>query len=59
MIKYRVIKKEPVFQHMDQEEALSCISQLRENDPHSEYDIEDYDWIPPEKRRLGRDPDLH
>jgi len=43
---------------MDQEEALMCIAMLRQNNPETSYDIEEYNWAP-DGNRLGRDPDLH
>jgi len=59
MIKYRVINKEVLACDMDLEEALMAVDVLRTNNPDVIYDIEDYNWTPVEKKRLGRDPDLH
>jgi len=58
MLKYRVVSVEPVVDNMDQEEALMCITMLRQNNPEITYDIEEYNWSI-EGHRLGRDPDLH
>lgn len=58
MIKYRVFSKEVIADNMDQEEALTCVEILRQNNPDIIYDIEKYNWSHVEKR-LGRDPDLH
>ena len=59
MIKYRVINKEVLANDLDLEEALITVGALRANNPDVTYDIEDYNWNPPKKKRLGRDPDLH
>jgi len=59
MIKYRVINKEVLANDMDLEEALMTVDVLRANNPDVIYDIEDYNWMPPKTKRLGRDPDLH
>ena len=58
MLKYRVIKKEILTEGLEQEEALTCIEMLRQNNPDTLYNIEEYNWSHVEKR-LGRDPDLH
>ena len=58
MIKYRVFSKEVIADNMDQEEALTCVEILRQNNPDIIYDIEEYNWSHVEKR-MGRDPDLH
>ena len=58
MIKYRIVSLQPVVDNMDQEEALMCIAMLRQNNPETTYDIEEYNWAP-DGNRLGRDPDLH
>jgi hypothetical protein len=58
MIKYRIFSKEIIVNNMDQEEALTCVEMLRQNNPETQYDIEEYNWSHVEKR-LGRDPDLH
>ena len=58
MIKYRIFSKEVIADNMDQEEALTCVEMLRQNNPETQYDIEEYNWSHVEKR-LGRDPDLH
>ena len=58
MIKYRIFSKETLVDNMDQEETLTCIAMLRQNNPETSYDIEEYNWAP-DGNRLGRDPDLH
>ena len=58
MLKYRVIKKEILTEGLEQEEALTCVEMLRQNNPDIPYNIEEYNWSHVEKR-LGRDPDLH
>jgi|TARA_R110000851_G_scaffold175685_4_gene322130 hypothetical protein len=58
MLKYRVIKKEILTEGLEQEEALACVEMLRQNNPDTLYNIEEYNWSHVEKR-LGRDPDLH
>ena len=59
MIKYRVINKVVHAEDLNIEEALMTADVLRGNNPDVTYDIEDYNWNPPKKKRLGRDPDLH
>ena len=58
MLKYRVIKKEILTEGLEQEEALACVEMLRQNNPDTLYNIEEYNWSHVEKR-MGRDPDLH
>jgi len=58
MLKYRVLKKEILTEGLEQEEALTCVEMLRQNNPDILYNIEEYNWSHVEKR-LGRDPDLH
>ena len=59
MIKYRVINKKVLVEDLNIEEALMTIDVLRANNPDVIYDIEDYNWVNHEGKRLGRDPDLH
>ena len=59
MIKYRVINKVVHADDLNIEEALMTADILRANNPGVIYDIEDYNWVSPEGKRLGRDPDLH
>ena len=59
MIKYRVINKVVHAEDLNIEEALMTADILRDNNPGVIYDIEDYKWVHPEGKRLGRDPDLH
>ena len=58
MLKYRVLKKEILTEGLEQEEALTCVEMLRQNNPDILYNIEEYNWSHVEKR-MGRDPDLH
>ena len=58
MRRYRIFSKEVVVANMTKEDALTCISMLRENNPDIMYDVEEYNWSH-EENRLGRDPDLH
>jgi|TARA_B110000240_G_C13047613_1_gene261924 hypothetical protein len=58
MIKYRIFSKEIIVNNIDQEEASTIVEMLRQNNPDTLYDIEEYNWSHVEKR-LGRDPDLH
>jgi hypothetical protein len=58
MIKYRIFSKEIIVNNIDQEEALTSVEMLRQNNPDTLYGIEEYNWSHVEKR-LGRDPDLH
>ena len=58
MIKYRIFSKEVIIDNMDEEEALTCIEMLRQNNPDKLYDVEKYNWSHVGKR-MGRDPDLH
>mgnify|MGYP007004451231 CR=1 FL=1 len=59
MIKYRVITKEVIIESLSQEEALMSIDLLHSNNSGVTYYIEEYNWIAPDNKRLGRDPDLH
>ena len=58
MIKYRIFSKEIIVNNIDQEEASTIVEMLRQNNPDTLYDIEEYNWSHVEKR-MGRDPDLH
>ncbi len=58
MIKYRIFSKEIIVNNIDQEEASAIVEMLRQNNPDTLYDIEEYNWSHVEKR-MGRDPDLH
>jgi hypothetical protein len=41
------------------DDALLTIQQLRAAYPDNEYEIEEYNYVPPDAKRYGRDPDLH
>jgi hypothetical protein len=59
MIKYRVIKKEMIVDGMDKEDALNCMMTFHDLNPKNIYDIEEYNYVINEDKRMGRDPDLH
>lgn len=40
-------------------DALLTLQQLQDAYPDNEYEIEEYNYVSPEGKRLGRDPDLH
>ena len=44
---------------MSYDDALSTLQQLRDAYPDYEYDIEEYNYVSPDAKRYGRDPDLH
>ena len=59
MTKYRVISRSVIADGLEYDEAFTIVEHLRVTNPsHIDvYHIEKCD--PPEKNRLGRDPDLH
>ena len=59
MIKYRVIKKEMIVDGMDKEDALNCMMTFHDINKKNIYDIEEYNYVINEDKRMGRDPDLH
>lgn len=59
MIKYRVIERQTIWDGMDKTEATEMLIALRSTKPNQRFDMEEYNWIAPEGKRLGRDPDLH
>ena len=59
MIKYRIIHTNTVCDGMSYDDALSTLQQLRDAYPDYEYDIEEYNYVSPDAKRYGRDPDLH
>ena len=60
MQKYRVVKTnvECLFDNLTEDEANYALANLMDVGTTG-CSIEKYDWIPPEAKRLGRDPDLH
>ena len=59
MLRYRIIHTDMVCDGMCYDDALLTLQQLRAAYPDNEYDLEEYNYVPPEGKRLGRDPDLH
>ena len=59
MIKYRIIQKDIVVDALDELEALETLQILISNNPDKKYCTEEYEWINPEGKRYGRNPDLH
>ena len=59
MIKYRIITKTIMVDHLDKDHVHLILQQFRDSNLDSNviYEVEKYDK--PEKIRLGRDPDLH
>ena len=58
-VKYKIIRKDIVCHTMHEYEAHEMLMQLRDSTPDIEYEVVKYDFIPPEAKRMGRDPDLH
>ena len=44
---------------MDGNVAQETLAQLRDCNPDIEYEVIEYDFVPSEAKRMGRDPDLH
>ena len=59
MLRYRIIHTDTVCDGMMYDDALLTIQQLRAAYPDNEYEIEEYNYVPPDANRYGRDPDLH
>jgi|TARA_B100001094_G_C17554110_1_gene495145 hypothetical protein len=59
MLRYRVIEKQIVTDGMTANEAAETLMVLQDSDPKKLFVIEEYNFISPEGKRLGRDPDLH
>ena len=59
MKKYRIIQKDILCDGMEKNEALETLQMFQSNTPDKKYEIEEYDYIPPEGKGMGRDPDLH
>ena len=59
MLRYRIIHTDTVCDGMMYDDALLTIQQLRAAYPDNEYEIEKYNYVPPDAKRYGRDPDLH
>ena len=58
-VKYKIIRKDIVCDNMDGNVAQETLAQLRDCNPNIEYEVIEYDFVPPEAKRMGRDPDLH
>ena len=58
-VKYKIIRKDIVCHTMHEYEAHEMLMQLRDSNPDIEYEVVKYDFIPPEAKRMVRDPDLH
>lgn len=60
-IRYRILLKQDVVYDcfFNYEAAYELFVQLKDIDPDKEYEIEKYQYISPEGKLLGRDPDLH
>ena len=43
----------------DENDALEALQQFQSAHPDLKYDIEEYTYVPPEGRGVGRDPELH
>ena len=59
MLIFRIIHTDTVCDGMLYDDALLTIQQLRDAYPDNEYEIEEYNYVPPDAKRYGRDPDLH
>ena len=65
MIKYRIFQNDAlglgrqVCDGMLKIDAQSLLMQLRSTYPDNYYEIEEYNFVPPEGKGIGRDPDLH
>ena len=58
-VKYKIVRKDVVCDTMHENEALVTLMQLKDCNPDIDYEVVEYDFVPPEAKRLGRDPDLH
>jgi hypothetical protein len=60
MIKYRVVEttREIVFECLSYDEAHVCLANMLDSG-RTDVTVEEYEWLPQEAKRLGRDPDLH
>ena len=59
MIRYRIIPKDTVCDVMLDTEARALMMQLKDTNPDNSYEIEKYNFIPPEGKGIARDQDLH
>ena len=59
MKKYRIIQKDIVHDVMNELESLEALQMLISLNPDKKYSIEEYEWVQPEDKLYGRDPDLH
>ena len=58
-VKYKIIRKDIVCHTMHENEAHETLMQLRECNPDIDYEVVEYNFIPAEVKRMGRDTDLH
>ena len=60
-IRYRILQKQDVVGDgfFNYEAAYELFVQLKDTYPDKEYEIEKYQYISPEGKLFGRDPDLH
>ena len=60
MLKYRIIKRDVVADHLSEIDAQEILMMQQNADPSGKYDLEQYEWNDPAYyNRLGRDPQLH
>jgi hypothetical protein len=59
MIRYRIVQKDTVCEGMLIDGAQETLQQLESAFPDKKYAIEDYQYVSPEGKGIGRDPDLH
>ena len=58
MTRYRIFTKEVLVENVnDLEEAMTVVAMYADQGVIAEF--EEYTTLPPEAKRLGRDPDLH
>tara|TARA_B100000780_G_scaffold253248_1_gene200770 strand:+ start:87 stop:257 length:171 start_codon:yes stop_codon:yes gene_type:complete len=56
MKKYKIIKT--IEEHLSYDDAWSILTNL-EDVGELKLEIQEYEFIPPEFRKMGRDPDIH
>ena len=57
--RYRIIQKTVLADCLLDPAAQDMIMQIRDADPTKEYVIEEYQYVQPEHKGMGRDPDIH
>jgi hypothetical protein len=58
-IRYRIIQRTVVADCLLESAALEMLMQIQDADPTKEHVIEEYQYVPPEGKGMGRDPELH